>query len=208
MDDNREKIEEAKRNFVLTGGVTGLLAAASMLSGPVSAANNTEIGKNGDTWKWLVGTTWCVPEVNSSAYKYIVKTDQMEKVGFQTVYEVTGYDFGAFWGRSGSFIDGHILYNALFCTVTPDGKILMSFRPYLSTLAATVSGYGQMLRKAGQWTMQNQMFQVGFGDTLGQWAHMIQTRPGTKNWESLAVANMSVPDFMANCPPAPSSPTA
>ena len=56
-------------------------------------------------------------------------------------------------------------------------------------------GYGTMVKKNGQWTMENQMF-TGSSDTqIGHWAYMVQTRPGMASWESLPSVNVSVPTF-------------
>jgi hypothetical protein len=71
----------------------------------------------------------------------------------------------------------------------------------------TVVNYpqGQMVKRAGKWTMVNQMTSLaeGSGDTLSHWAYMVQSQPGSLSYQNLPFANESIPDFMSSCPAGP-----
>ena len=201
MEDNGEKIEQGKRNFILTGGA---IAAASMLSSSAEA-NFSNNGKNGSSWKWLVGTTWCVPQTGTFAYEYVQSSNSMVKQTWQTVYQITGYDWGQFWGRSSSILNGSQYYTALTGMVGPDGFVTLAFKQFGSTSPAVV-GYGAMVHdpRVG-WTMQNQACYPSSSSTTVQWASMVITKPGDKYWNSLPAIGVSVPDFLSKCPPAPTA---
>lgn len=201
MNDNDEKIEEGKRNFLMT---TGALAAASMLSGPAGAATNSDAGKTGDTWKWLVGTTWCVPDPGTFGYEYDTVSNSLVKITWQTVYQITGYDYGCFWGRAVSQLNQKKYYSALVGMVGPDGFITLSFKYFDKPTDPAHIGYGEMIRRAKVgWTMQNQFCDPRADTTLVQWASMVITKPGDAYWSSLPAIGVSVPEFLADCPPAP-----
>ncbi|WP_165247871.1 hypothetical protein [Paludisphaera soli] len=114
----------------------------------------------------------------------------------QTVYHVSGYRNGYFWGETVSQLgSGEPMSSALVGSVTPQGRVLLTF----SSSTEVVQGFGQMTRKHGQWTMENQMFTpTSSGAQVGHWAYMVQTRPGMKSWNALPAVGVSVPTFLAN----------
>jgi hypothetical protein len=62
------------------------------------------------------------------------------------------------------------------------------------------TGLGRIVKKGGQWTMENQM-STGLGAVqIGHWAYMVQTKPGQPSWNSLPGVNVSVEQFLAQCP--------
>lgn len=86
--------------------------------------------------------------------------------------------------------------------VTPEGRVYM-------TMYDTDSGQvrnnpvGIMVKKAGKWTMVNQMTSPTVGGTLSHWAYMVQSTPKDPSWKSLPFVNQSIPDFLSACPPGP-----
>jgi hypothetical protein len=147
-------------------------------------------------WSWLANTYWYVPKQNLSAVIYDSSSGALVPVLDQTVYHISGYRNGYFWGETvAQFGNGTPSSAALVGTVTPQGRVLLSFH----SSDTVVTGYGQMTRKWGGWTMENQMFtQSSSGSQIGHWAHMVQTRPGMKSWASLPSVGVSVPTFMSH----------
>lgn len=174
-----------------------LLAAALVLSTaslPTSAATVRD-------WRWLNGTTWYVPTNGLPAYVYAPGQNQLIAVQDQTVYTITGYRNGYFWGRTSTKLgDNAISCKSLVGSVTPEGNIYLTFTdfPYGEGSTTTI-GLGNMVIKGAQWTMANQMSTGSSAAQVGHWAYMVQTRPNQASWHSLPGVNMSVPDFMEPC---------
>lgn len=150
-------------------------------------------------WSWLAGTYWYVPTSNLAAVLFNSSTGTLAPVSDQTVFQVTGYRDGYFWGKTVTQLGSSSPSGtSLVGSVTPQGRVLLTFTQTSGTSGPTVTeGYGTMRRKFGQWTMENQMF-TSPGETLqvGHWAYMVQTRPGLPSWESLPSAGVSVPTFL------------
>jgi len=147
-------------------------------------------------WSWLTNTYWYVPAPNLPATIYNGSNGTLVPILDQTVYHISGYKNGYFWGETVTQLGSSSpSSSAVLGSVTPQGKVLLNF-----VGSSTVTeGYGTMVKKHGQWTMENQMF-TGTGSTtqIGHWAYMVQTRPGMKSWNSLPLAGVSVPTFMSN----------
>jgi hypothetical protein len=162
-----------------------------------------------DRWSWLAGTYWYVPTKNLPAYTYSPITNTLTKVSDQTVFHITDYANGYFSGN----VVGQIDSNSPACmslvgSVTPEGKVYLNFNilPFSPTNTATI-GLGTMVRKGGAWTMENQMSSGSSVNQVGHWAYMILTKPGLPSWSSLPGLNISVQQFLGQCPDnAPSSP--
>lgn len=180
---------------------TSLVLALSSVSPAVAATVRD--------WSWLQGTTWYVPESGLPAYVYMPGPNQLIPVQDQTVYTITGYRNGYFWGRTAAKLgDGDITCKSLVGSVTPEGKIYLTFTDYpYQEGSETTIGVGNMVVKARRWTMANQMSTGSSSAQVGHWAYMVQTKPGQASWQSLPGVNMTVPQFMQQClPAAPSTP--
>lgn len=172
--------------------LTALLATA-LVSHAASAATVTD-------WRWLKGTTWYVPTTGLPAYIYSPKNNRLIPVSDQTVYTITGYRNGYFWGRTAAQLGSNdVTCKALVGSVTPEGKIYLTFNdyPYVEDAAPTI-GTGTMTFKVGQWTMENQM-STGISTQIGHWAYMVQALPGSAAWSSLPGVKVSIPAFMEPC---------
>ena len=186
-------------SFLLEG--RELLSAAvvpSSLKPSVHVANNHGNQPQSVTprrWQWLVDTYWYVPNRGLPAIIFTPSTGEIVKIPDQTVYHISGYKNGYFWGETVAQYGGSAPSSAaLIGSVTPEGKLLLSF----NTGASTTQGFGSMTRKNGQWTMENQMFTGSASSQVGHWAYMVQTKPGMKSWNSLPFVNQSVPTFLSN----------
>lgn len=152
-------------------------------------------------WRWLKGTTWYVPASGLPAYLYVPDQNQLIPVKDQTVYMITGYRNGYFWGRTAAKLSsGETACSSLVGSVTPEGSVYLTFNtfPYMEGAEPTV-GIGKMTIKTGKWSMLNQMSTGSGSAQVGHWAYMLQTYPGASSWSSLPGVAMSVPDFMAPC---------
>ena len=176
----------------LTFLVAAIATATASL--PASAATVRD-------WAWLNGTTWIVPPNGLPAYVYSPGQNRLVPVQDQTVYTITGYRNGYFWGRTATKLgDNAISCKALVGSVTPEGSIYLTFtdQPFTDTSTTTV-GLGSMVSKGYQWTMANQMSTGSSAAQVGHWAYMVQSKPGSASWYSLPGVNMSVPEFMQPC---------
>jgi hypothetical protein len=149
-------------------------------------------------WSWFTNTYWYVPSPNVPATLFNVKAGTLQPIQDQTVFHITGYRLGYFWGSTVTqFGSNAPTASTMNGTVTPEGKVLLTFTSTGNGSSPSITqGFGTMHRKFGQWTMENQMssspnqqFQIS------HWAYMVQTRPGQSSWSSLPFVNVSVPTF-------------
>ncbi len=178
---------------------TMILAAAS-LAFALAAVPDASAATVRD-WRWLEGTTWYVPTTGLPAYVYMPEQNQLVPVQDQTVYTITGYRNGYFWGRTAAKLGGgDITCKSLVGSVTPEGNIYLTFTdyPYVDGSVTTI-GVGKMVVKARQWTMANQMSTGSSSAQVGHWAYMVQTKPNKASWHSLPGVDMSVEAFMQPC---------
>ncbi|MDR3633175.1 MAG: hypothetical protein P4L84_05010 [Isosphaeraceae bacterium] len=151
-------------------------------------------------WSWLAGTYWYVPTSNLSAVLYSSTTGTLAAVKDQTVFEITGYRDGYFWGKTVTQLGSSTPSgSSMIGSVTPEGRVLLTFTQTSGGSSPSITqGIGVMQRKFGQWTMENQMF-TSPSQTLqiGHWAYMVQTHPGLPSWNSLPSAGVSVPTFLS-----------
>jgi len=146
-------------------------------------------------WNWLADTYWNVPNRGLQAIMFTISTGEIVKIPDQTVYHISGYKNGYFWGETvAQYGDNAPVCSAVIGNVTPEGKVLLSY----DTGTSITQAIGVMNRKHGQWTMENQMFTGSASTQVGHWAYMVQTKPGMKSWNSLPSVNQSVPTFLSN----------
>ena len=163
-----------------------------------------------DAWKWLKGTFWVVPPGGVTAFQLLgagpptsdippTTPPTLVKLQDQTVYEITGYSRGYFWGRIVVALGAPGVATTYNCgtvlsPITPEGSLILS-----STLnqAPVVQqwGSGAMVKKGKQWTMQN--WKAG---GYAHWAYMVQAKPNSTIYNKLPFVGISVPDMLAMCP--------
>lgn len=152
-------------------------------------------------WRWIIGTTWIVPKTNLPAVSFDPTTQVISKIKDQTVYQVTGYRDGYFWGPTAAkFGNNPIACKSMVGSITPQGQVMLLFTQTLGNGQTLFNqGFGQMIKQNGEWTMQNQ---TGT-ETMAHWAYMVQSKPGDATWTSLPGVGMSVEEFMSGCPAGP-----
>lgn len=196
------RLETLEGRELLSGAATasvpgGSAEVATLKHGKAAAATQTSA-----RWAWLANTYWYVPKSNLASTIYDPATGALLAVTDQTVFQITGYRRGYFWGRTVAQLgSGSPSSSAMVGSVTPDGRVLLTFTTTSasSSTPTVTQGFGMMTRRNGRWTMLNQKFTLASdGTQLGHWAYMEQTRPGLKSWRSLPAARVSVPTFLGN----------
>jgi hypothetical protein len=141
-----------------------------------------------------------VPTSNLPAVLSNSATGSVQSVSNQTVFHITGYADGYFWGEAVTQLGSSSTSNSsMLGLVTPQSRILLTFTTTSTNSSPSITnGYGTMVRKYGQWTMENQMV-TSPNETLqiGHWAYMLQTRPGMASRYSLPSADVAVPAFLS-----------
>lgn len=153
-------------------------------------------------WSWLANTYWYVPPANLPAVLFNSSSGTLAPVSDQTVFKITGYRAGYFWGKTVTQLgSGSASCSSLVGSVTPEGRVLLTFTKTSDTSSPSVTeGFGMMVRRNGRWSMENQMFTSPSQSLqIGHWAYMTQTRPGLPSWNSLPSSGLSVPAFLSQC---------
>jgi len=157
-------------------------------------------------WQWLEDTYWYVPRSNLLAYVFEPEANQMSKITDQTVFHITDYDGGYFWGITAvqlePFPTMSTMCLSLVGSIIPEGQVLNTFTPIgLGPGGAPTQGIGQMRfrLKFGGWTMELQMTTGPTQLQVSHWAYMVQGQPG----DSLPAVGISIEDFLAQCPDGP-----
>lgn len=149
-------------------------------------------------WSWLADTYWIVPKPYLPAVFFDPESQQLFPVSDQTVYHITGFKDGYFWGKNVSQLGSRLLQCAsLVASVTPDGQLLLDFTIENDDGSVTLQqGFGTMVKRGREWTMLNQTGAVSFA----HWAYMVQSKPGDASWDSLPGVGDSVESFLDQCP--------
>jgi hypothetical protein len=166
-------------------------------------------------WQWLAHTYWYVPK----EYLLAIASSPGRKTPIpasdQTVYYISNFAGGYFWGttavsysRSGrAAASDAVSCLQLVGSVTPEGKVHLTFSPLASNSAPSGNsssqptvGIGTMTRQGYQWTMENQMSTVAAGDLLlTHWAYMHQCKPSEPCFAELPGVGISIPEFLGPC---------
>lgn len=123
----------------------------------------------------------------------------------QTVWQITGCEYGYFWGNCAALLYEYgttpqNLPNAfrMVGSVSPDNKVLISFMPIVQLGAALgTTGFGVLRQQVhnDQWYFEMQMA-TGTTELTAHWAYMLQTKEGDASWNQLPGTHYSVPDFL------------
>jgi hypothetical protein len=149
-------------------------------------------------WSWLANTYWYVPTRNLTAVLDNSTNGTQTIVSDQTVFHITNYFNGYFWGDTVTQISSlPAISSTMLGSVTPKGKVLLTFTPTSSnSSSSSTNGFGTMERKLGRWTMVNQFTSPPSTVQISHWANMMQTRPGLPSWNNLPGSGESVPEFL------------
>lgn len=172
---------------------------------------------NRSDWSWLQDTYWYVLPENLPALQFDPDDDTLAWVIDQTVWHITRFQNGYFWGVSSTLIqqgeqqslqqrDGSSpVCFTMLGTITPEGQIHLTFIPCKasSSRSATI-GMGCAVEYRNNWSLEMQM-SSGNDERTAHWAYMTRVEQGEPSWESLPGVGISVPEMLEGCePPQPS----
>jgi len=156
-------------------------------------------------WIWLADTYWYVPVESLPALRLDTSENTLSWVVDQTVWQVTGYRAGYFWGTCATLLrdageevpergpGSKPMSFSMLGSITPEGRVHLTF---LSTLSGSATiGIGRAVPHGHGWSLQMQM-STGDRNRTAHWAYMVQTRPGEPSWDSLPGIGLSVPEML------------
>ncbi len=160
-------------------------------------------------WNWLVDTYWYVTPPDLPALELDPSSNVLSWMVDQTVWHITGYKNGYFWGATGALMydagedmptrgpAARIAHVSLLGTVFPDGQVQITFQPTgkTSDTAPTV-GYGKIIKVGDGYTFEMQMNTPRGSNRLLHWANMMQTKPGEASFAKLPGVDYSVPEML------------
>ena len=173
---------------------------------------------NPHDWSWLENTYWYVLPENLSALQFDSDENTLTWLIDQTVWQITGYRNGYFWGISSTLIEQHkgqmpehgqgskpVLFSMLG-SITPEGKVYLTFIPVTaSSRQSAVIGVGCTIEHHDGVSFEMQMSSGGDKRTA-HWAYMTRVRPDDPAWEGLPGVGISVPSMLEGSqPPQPPS---
>lgn len=157
---------------------------------------------NRTTWDFLTDTYWYVTYPDLPALQFSSSDNVLSWTGDQTVWHISGYKNGYFWGVSSALMfdpesSGRTQspqQRSMVGTVTANGQVQISFIGS-KRFQDTVTGFGHMSKLEEQWVFQMQMATSSDNTTL-HWANMMQTSKGEPSWHKLPGVNCSVADML------------
>jgi len=168
---------------------------------------------NPSDWSWLPNTYWYVQTENLPALQFDPDNKALAWVVDQTVWHITGYRNGYFWGVSATVVQpaeeaeaqrrdrSRPVCFAMLGTITPEGRVHLTFVLDQSSAASSATiGIGCAVERRGKWSLEMQM-SSGNNKRTAHWAYMTQTRPGDSSWEDLPGVGISVPEMLQGCEP-------
>jgi hypothetical protein len=160
-------------------------------------------------WRWLAGTYWYVLPVDLPALQLGPSDGVMSWLVDQTVWHITGYENGYFWGVTAAMMyaageampergpASRISHLTMLGTVLPGGRVQITFVPTRRVGGSSVVGIGQVVKFGGGWAFEMQMTTDRGGARVLHWANMVQTREGDSSWLQLPGLTYSVPELLA-----------
>lgn len=150
----------------------------------------------------MAGTYWYVPITFLPAMQMNATDGTPMQMTDQTVWQITGYKDGYFWGNCAVLIyeTGTSPVNPpgsfrIAGSVTPEGNVQMSFMPLIELGASmSTSGWGKIIREKE--TVFEMQMGSGVTDIVVHWALMAQTAEGEPSWNQLPGTGYSVPEFL------------
>ena len=169
-----------------------------------SLAALSEIAK----YRFLEDSKWIVPRATLPAISFDLATGTATAVVDQTVWDITDYRDGYFWGQTAAeFRDaatGELVSSAcmhMVGSVTPSGKVHITFvnKDQETALTAT-RGTGRLVRdRGGAWVFEEMQMSSGSTSITAHWSAMVQCKPGQPCEDRLPGTKSSLEDFLATC---------
>lgn len=185
-----------------------MAVAMAALSLPASVEASQDVGFY-RKWSWFENSYWIVPPEGVYSVFQIKENNSFVVDRGQTVFHITDYFNGYFTGAVVVKLTEAQYTSCQFVLgqVTPEGRVFMTMydaKEGSSDYGAVVNyPVGQMVMRAGEWTMVNQMTSLTQGGTLSHWAFMVQSKPDSASFKKLPFARVSIPEFMSSCPKGP-----
>jgi len=164
-------------------------------------------------WKWLEGTYWVVPPENLTALRLDPAESSLAWVVDQTVWNITGYRNGYFWGVSATLFrdsreeipqrgpGSQPVGFAMLGSITPEGRVYLSFVPSVASSSRSVTiGIGRAVPHQDTWSLEMQM-SSGSQELTAHWAYMVRVQPGDPSWDSVPGIGLSVPQMLEGLEP-------
>lgn len=158
-------------------------------------------------YSFLANSKWYVPSSTLPAVNMILRTGSVQPVIDQTVWEITNYSNGYFWGRSvASFTNantgqpiGDVGCSRMLGSVSPGGVVRITFVPDGDrTTSSAVVGTGSLAKSNHEWQFEMQMA-TGTAFVLAHWSYMNQCKSGERCEAQLPGTDQSLADFLAQC---------
>ena len=166
---------------------------------------------NPSDWAWLENTYWYVRAENLPALQFDPDNQTLTWVVDQTVWHISGYREGYFWGVSATVVQQagepepklrgrpHPVCFTMLGTITPEGRVHLTFLIDQAASAGSATiGIGCAVERQGNWSLEMQM-SSGNRKRTAHWAYMTQTQPGDPSWESLPGVGISVAEMLQGC---------
>ncbi|UXI67057.1 hypothetical protein [Tahibacter amnicola] len=153
-------------------------------------------------WSWLRNTFWYCPAPDMLALQ-TQSESTFAWVVDQTVWHITGYRDGYFWGVASTLLtpmgetpDASGKNDSTFyASITPEGRVHITF--VRSALSTTV-GTGTVATDGDAASFVMQMSSGPGSSLVVHWARMALVQPGDPAWVRLPGAGVSVPDMVGD----------
>ena len=160
------------------------------------------------TFQFLRGSKWYVPAATLPALELKLRNGAARALIDQTVWDITQYRYGYFWGRTVAVfryaVNGQPLgapaCSRMVGSVTPSGRVHITFVPAGDkTMSNATVGTGTLTGSNQQgWRFEMQM-STGLNSVVAHWSYMDQCKPGQQCETRLPGSNLSLADFLAQC---------
>ncbi|MBL8152471.1 MAG: hypothetical protein JNN15_21305 [Blastocatellia bacterium] len=158
-------------------------------------------------WSWLQDTYWYVQTDGLPALQLDVDDNSLSWIVDQTVWHITGYQQGYFWGVSATAVmddsgreqEPRPVCFTMLGTITPEGNVHLTFIPARNSSSTTI-GIGLVREQNASFTFEMQM-SSGKDTLTAHWAYMARVRPEDPAWNNLPGVNISVPEMLKRCKP-------
>ncbi|HVZ53887.1 MAG TPA: hypothetical protein VG986_18105 [Pseudolabrys sp.] len=187
--------------------VSCAFAAACLLSVAAGAEPVVPNAPDMVKYSFLGHSQWYVPAETLPAVEMNLATGKVFGVVDQTVWDITGYRYGYFWGRTAAVFTRQVggkPQASLSCatmlgSVTSDGQVYITFVPKgQKTALAAVRGIGSLKPTAHDWRFQMQM-STGTTTLIAHGSYMAQCRAGQACETKLPGSDLSLKQFLAQC---------
>jgi hypothetical protein len=188
--------------------MASMMAAVILLGSSFAWAEPVTTAPGVAKFSFLRGSKWYVPRQTLPAIEMKLQTGATRAIVDQTVWNITNYRDGYFWGRTAAVFTypaGGQPASGPSCSrmvgsVTPSGNIHITFIPDgQKTLLGSVVGTGTLTgNKSDGWTFEMQM-STGTTSVIAHWSYMDQCKPGDACETKLPGSKLSLADFLKQC---------